>query len=91
MGRTLLFWCPGCKCAHVIPIGEGDPPRWTYNDNPDKPTFRPSINVTYNGNDDYAPAVCHSFVTDGMIEYLGDSTHHLAGQTVEIPPWEGST
>ena len=34
------------------------------------------------------PAVCHSFVRDGRIQFLGDSTHALAGQTVDIPDWE---
>lgn len=29
--------------------------------------------------------VCHSFVTDGRIQFLGDSTHALAGQTVDLP------
>lgn len=29
--------------------------------------------------------VCHSFVTDGRIQYLGDCTHHLAGQTIDLP------
>lgn len=28
---------------------------------------------------------CHSFVTDGRIMFLTDSTHALAGQTVELP------
>lgn len=32
--------------------------------------------------------VCHSFVTDGQIQFLGDCTHELAGQTVPLPPWE---
>lgn len=31
--------------------------------------------------------VCHSFVTDGRIQFLSDCTHALAGQTVDIPPW----
>lgn len=30
--------------------------------------------------------VCHSFVTDGRIQFLGDCTHALAGQTVDLPP-----
>jgi len=34
-----------------------------------------------------APSVCHSFVTDGRIQFLGDCTHALAGQTVDLPPW----
>ena len=29
-------------------------------------------------------SVCHSFVTDGKIQFLGDCTHELAGQTVEL-------
>jgi len=32
--------------------------------------------------------VCHSFVTDGRIQYLGDCTHALAGQTVDLPDWK---
>jgi len=48
---------------------------------------------TYNAEhpDDPAPfqcSICHSFVTDGRIQFLADSTHKLAGQTVEIPDWE---
>lgn len=31
--------------------------------------------------------VCHSFVTDGKIRFLGDCTHALKDQTVDIPPW----
>ncbi len=47
---------------------------------------------TYNDkhSDDPAPfacGVCHSFVTDGQIQFLADSTHALAGQTVPIPDW----
>lgn len=29
--------------------------------------------------------VCHSFVKDGQIQFLGDCTHKLANQTVPIP------
>lgn len=28
--------------------------------------------------------ICHSFVTDGKIQYLSDCTHALAGQTVDM-------
>lgn len=28
--------------------------------------------------------VCHSFVTDGKIQFLSDCTHDLAGQTVDM-------
>ena len=45
---------------------------------------------TYNAEhpDDPAPfscSVCHSFITNGQIQFLSDCTHALAGQTVELP------
>ncbi len=33
--------------------------------------------------------ICHSFVTDGKIRYLGDCSHELAGQTIDLPDIEG--
>ena len=36
---------------------------------------------------DNEPVVCHSFVNQGRIEFLRDCTHHLAGQTVDLPDW----
>ncbi|MDW3682639.1 DUF6527 family protein [Cupriavidus sp. CV2] len=32
----------------------------------------------------YVKKTCHSFVTDGRIQFLGDCTHALAGQTVPL-------
>ena len=76
------FECPGCGASHHT---RG----WQWNGSRDAPTLRPSILVTYNGPDagvDGAPpAVCHSFVTDGKIQFLADCTHALAGQTVDLP------
>lgn len=34
---------------------------------------------------DFRCECCHSFVKDGKIQFLGDSTHALAGQTVDLP------
>lgn len=34
--------------------------------------------------------VCHSFIVDGQIQFLGDCTHALVGQTVPIPAWPTS-
>lgn len=33
-----------------------------------------------------APTVCHSFIRKGQWEFLGDSTHALAGQNVPLVP-----
>lgn len=29
--------------------------------------------------------VCHTFITDGMVQFLGDCTHQFAGQTLPLP------
>jgi len=34
---------------------------------------------------DWPCSICHSYVRDGRIQFLPDSTHALAGQTVELP------
>lgn len=75
--RWLIF-CPGCECAHAVDKG------WSFNGNFDLPTFKPSILVN-RGKANPTKPVCHSFVTDGRIQFLGDSTHALAGQTVDLP------
>ncbi len=95
----LLFWCPGCDMAHQIHYGSGNGPRWGWNGNIDLPTFTPSVLVRYRhpkgySNDNPAPLgwkgeyvddICHSFVTNGRIQFLSDCTHHLIGQTVDLP------
>lgn len=30
---------------------------------------------------------CHSFVRDGKIQFLGDCSHELKGQTVDLPEY----
>lgn len=81
-GGRLLFWCPGCDGAHYVQIGDGPGPRWSFNGDYDRPTFQPSILVEGSMRD--GPMRCHSFVTDGQIQFLGDCTHALAGQTVPL-------
>lgn len=29
--------------------------------------------------------VCHTFITDGRVQFLGDCTHQYAGQTLDLP------
>jgi len=86
-GGGLMFWCPGCDGAHMVRTGVGPGPRWGYNGNPDKPTFTPSILVNPGGETPGVP-LCHSFVVDGRIQFLSDSTHALAGQTVDLPDFD---
>jgi hypothetical protein len=86
--NRVSFWCPGCDGAHAVQI-RGKQPLWSYNDNPSAPTFTPSIRVIQLSQRDgeQVREVCHSFVTDGQIKFLGDCTHALAGQTVPLPEW----
>lgn len=90
----LSFKCPGCQAVHSIQHGAEDGPNWGWNGSLERPTFSPSVLVTYSGADagtnGAPPAVCHSFVVNGRIQFLGDCTHALAGQTVDIPDWEAS-
>lgn len=94
--KAFSFFCPGCKCGHYFTI-----PPWTWNENFEKPTIRASIlvRVTRPITDDEADRIlkgekidvsntaCHSFVTDGNIQFLGDCTHELAGKTVPLEPF----
>lgn len=82
-----VFFCLGCDRHHRIPTqdaNDGQRCFWDFNGNMDKPTFTPSIFVHGKGASEVGHE-CHSFVTDGKIQYLGDCTHHLAGQTIELP------
>lgn len=93
------FHCPGCNFPHSVPV-KPDPRGWDWNGVTDGTTLSPSILVRLTGHWDCSPPgpckipnckgkphVCHSFVRNGLIEFLSDCTHSLAGRTVPIPPW----
>lgn len=91
------FYCPGCEEFHYVPVTAGDRPGpvWTWNGSLEKPTLSPSIlrrtgpfppewkNSKLILNSDRLH-ICHSFIREGRIEFLGDCTHKLAGQTVTL-------
>lgn len=80
------FECPACRIGHSPHTQRGPEggPRWTFNGDVEKPTFAPSLLVRWEKGPDHVPQVCHSFIRDGMIEFLGDCTHELAGKTVPL-------
>jgi hypothetical protein len=95
-GDHLGFWCPACEQMHVVTASG-----WSFDGNYDRPTFSPSILVTgfqSMTDEEYErwvservlperrPLRCHSFVRAGQVEFLGDCTHALAGQTVALTP-----
>ena len=70
------FHCPGCGYSHWFRT-KGPKPCWTWNGDMDKPTLSPSLLVR-------GKYRCHSFVKNGMIQFLNDSDHKLAGATVPL-------
>jgi len=87
---TYIFHCPGCGMLHQVPTKRAGGPNWSFNGSMQRPTFSPSLLIRFphfDGSKD-VNLVCHSFVKDGNIQYLSDSSHELAGHTVEIPEVE---
>lgn len=72
------FMCPGCGRTHSINN------TWTFNGDMERPTITPSVKVTWPQGKGKPDRICHSFVTDGKIQFLSDCTHSLAGQTVDL-------
>lgn len=89
-----LVWCPMCKTHHPY-----DSWRWKFNNDFENPTFRESMLIKrperiQEKDGSKIPAyVCHSFVTNGNMEYLPDCTHELKGKTVplEREQWSNET
>jgi hypothetical protein len=75
-GDGYVIFCPGCECGHYFDS------RWQFNGSLELPTFTPSY-LTEGGANNVR---CHSYVTNGRIQFLADSGHKLSGQTVELPP-----
>ena len=82
-GHVYYFHCPGCGHSHPFEIDVPNGAGWAWNGSCDKPTFTPSLLC----NRDDPGSCCHSFVTDGRIQFLADCWHPLAGQTVDLPDW----
>lgn len=101
-GGLVALWCPGCKEAHQVRVDAAHGSAWGFNGSGDAPTFTPSVLVQGKRritDDEHArimagekvilpDTTCHSFVTEGRIQFLGDCTHALAGQTVQLPDFE---
>lgn len=72
-----IVCCPGCGEAHYL---RG----WQFNGDLEKPTFNPSLLARTTNKEGQVTKVCHSFVADGKIRFLADSTHKYAGQTLDL-------
>ena len=79
---NLLFFCPGCKCAHYVRVA-GPGSVWGWNSNLESPSF--SADVTFGAHT--ANHRCHFRIEQGAIEFFKDSQHTLSGLKVALPEW----
>ena len=90
---VLCALCPGCGYEHSFFIDDRDGTEkrdtWEFDGDYDNPTFTPSMLVNKDGWRKDKP-LCHSFLTKGKWHFLSDSTHELAGQTVDMVPIDES-
>lgn len=80
--RILEFYCPGCKAMHQIDVymltNERRVQNAGWNGSFDKPTISQNFQV-YKGS-----TVCLYSMRLGQLTYRAESTHDLAGQTVDM-------
>jgi len=95
-----IFFCEGCKTHHGVTTRKvnmdrltdedresyirNKKPRWSFNGDFKKPTFKPSIHIKARPRKGKEITICHSFVTNGEIRYLGDCRHDFKNKTVEL-------
>lgn len=92
----LEYKCPACG-SHAIPVkvGEKSDKHWQWNGSLEAPTISPSVKHFHNGypaqegHDAIPPFCCHYFIKDGNIEFCGDCTHVMNGQTLPLPDFSG--
>jgi len=70
VGHT--FWCPGCKITHFLKKDT-----WAVSGS----SCRPSVSPSY-----HLHGKCHSIITNGIISFLPDCSHELAGYDVGMIP-----
>lgn len=72
--------------------------KWTWNGNTERPTLMPSILTTTTDEltDDELDRIksgekvepreirCHTWITDGKVQFLPDCSHEFAGQTLDL-------
>ena len=96
----VYFECPGCNGLHQICVPQWgwnrseESPTFTpsvlvtfghYVDGTPEADCPICIRIRERDKDQTPCGRCHSFVTDGKIQYLSDCSHQYAGQTIELP------
>lgn len=80
-GKLVTQWgvyCPGCRGPHMMGVGNPSGSNWDFNGNVEKPTFTPSVRVFIGGEGSDRPqrTLCHSWISEGRIQFLDDSSGH---------------
>lgn len=77
----LFWWCPGCLREHGVPIAGMDGHAvWEWNGNAEFPSLTPSVKVLPT----LVHPLCHSIMTAGQLHFCADTSHKLAGRTVDM-------
>lgn len=92
-----VFYCEGCGNSHGFRTAAWEQPTgltkelkelfqhtWSFNGDFEKPTVTPSLHIWVEDKKGNRISTCHSFITNGKIQYLSDCRHKLAGQTVDL-------
>lgn len=96
----LYHWCPACLTLHPLPSDtgkwtfDGNFEKPTFS-----PSFKHSGMQTVtdvqgrwtgewvlDANGNGVPFICHYILTAGVLNFCGDCTHAMAGQSVPLPP-----
>lgn len=83
--KTAMLYMPGLPCPVQIRVSGTHYPVWGWNGDRYNPTFSPSILTRLPWGEDRQEIRNHVFVKNGIIQYLSDCTHELAGKSVELP------
>jgi hypothetical protein len=76
----------------VVPIRTEPHPCWQWNGNAERPSITPSYleylpeHTRSDGTVSPRRTLCHCIITDGTIQFCGDSPHELSGKTVPMEP-----
>ena len=80
-GGEWVFECPGCNCLHAFGRNHA------FNGDLARPTFLPSLLIGSVTAGTATVRRCHAQVSEGRIQFFADSTHALAGTTIDMEPW----
>ena len=99
-GGGFSYWCQGCEEMHAVNSGwkfDGNLEAPTFSPSVKvtsghySPGWKgPDCWCTYNAAHPDNPSgfkcsCCHTLIKGGMVQFLGDCTHPLAGQTLPMP------